>query len=141
MKLIAHIISTTNKDNYTIRQIGVPMTGANALAERPWTYRQIKINLDPDISLHVFKWKLIWDSDLPTSNQEGEEIPYVVRKMTSREGITPMPTGLAVMLWLEQISNSLEASPASANKSLRDLGLRQGNHVIIAPCMVIGNTD
>ena len=107
MRLTVHIIATTNKDDYTIRQIGVPMTVTNTLAERPWTYRQIKINLDPDISLHVFKWKLIWDSDLPTSNQEGAEIPYVVRKMTSREGITPMPTGPAVMLWLEQISNSL----------------------------------
>ena len=139
MKFTIYLITTSGKYNYMMRRVNTDMAVSNGSLESTWRHKQIKVDFNPDTSLHVFKWKLIWDSDAPTNTKEGEEISYIARKVNRPSTTSPLPTGSAVMLWLEQVSDSLEVSHASAQKSLRELGLRQGDHLIIAPSLMIAD--
>ena len=136
-RVTIHIIATTAKANYTIRPVGFTTAVTAAAPESPWMRIQSKVDLDLDMSLNVVKWKYIWLHEIPTVNDDGEEIPYVVRTWPKGKRVPPMPAGLAVVIWLEQVSSSLEASTNAGRMTLHELGLREGDHLVIAPCPVV----
>ncbi|NJM42585.1 MAG: hypothetical protein HC853_18495 [Anaerolineae bacterium] len=132
-----HIIATTGRANYTIRAVDATPVVPAAASPAQWTHTQSKVDLPLDMPLNVVKWKYLWLYEVPTINDDGEEIPYVVRTLPKGKRVPPMPVGPAVMLWLEQVSRSLEASANAGRMTLHELGLHEGGHLVIAPCLAV----
>jgi hypothetical protein len=133
-----HIFATTVKANYTIRPVGATPGVTASVSSAQWIHIQSKVDLRLEMPLNVVKWKYLWLHEVPTINDHGEEIPYVVRTWPKGKRVPPMPSGAAVMLWLEQVSRSLEVSANAGRKTLCELGLHEGDHLVIAPSMVVG---